>query len=142
MDDGSMIELTVRIDRNTGDAIFDFTNSDPEVYGNLNAPKAVTFSAVIYCLRCLIGYDVPLNQGCLTPIYQTETGNYFISIRFCSSCWRKCFNQSESCRRRFEGDIFIEIFFINLYIKIHKIQLVRAIGKKCTGQQYGLVPNR
>ena len=68
MDDGSMIELTVRIDRNTGDAIFDFTNSDPEVYGNLNAPKAVTFSAVIYCLRCLIGYDVPLNQGCLTPV--------------------------------------------------------------------------
>ena len=42
--------------------------SDPEAYGNLNAPKAVTYSAVIYCLRCLIGYDVPLNQGCLNPV--------------------------------------------------------------------------
>ena len=38
------------------------------MYGNLNAPIAVTYSAVIYCLRCLIGYDVPLNQGCLNPI--------------------------------------------------------------------------
>ena len=28
----------------------------------------VTFSAIIYCLRCLIANDIPLNQGCLTPI--------------------------------------------------------------------------
>lgn len=36
--------------------------------GNINAPKAVTYSAIIYCLRCLISDDIPLNQGCLKPI--------------------------------------------------------------------------
>lgn len=36
--------------------------------GNINAPEAVTYSAVIYCLRCLISEDIPLNQGCLKPI--------------------------------------------------------------------------
>ena len=68
MDDGSKIDLTVEINEKTGDAVFDFTKCDAEAFGNLNAPKAVTYSAVIYCLRCLIGYDVPLNQGCLNPV--------------------------------------------------------------------------
>lgn len=36
--------------------------------GNVNAPPAVTYSAIIYCLRCLISEDIPLNQGCLKPI--------------------------------------------------------------------------
>ena len=35
---------------------------------NINAPEAVTYSAIIYCLRSLISEDIPLNQGCLTPI--------------------------------------------------------------------------
>ena len=28
----------------------------------------ITFSAIIYCLRSLIANEIPLNQGCLTPI--------------------------------------------------------------------------
>jgi len=42
--------------------VFDFTGTTPEVYGNCNAPRAVTLSAIIYCLRCMVGHDVPLNQ--------------------------------------------------------------------------------
>ena len=40
----------------------------PEVFGNCNAPRAVTYSAIIYCLRCMVDLDIPLNQGCLRPI--------------------------------------------------------------------------
>lgn len=68
MDDGSPIKLKVTIDADKGEAIFDFTGTGPEVYGNINAPQAVTYSAIIYCLRCLIKEDIPLNQGCLSPI--------------------------------------------------------------------------
>lgn len=68
MDDGTEIRLKVTINGKTGDGIFDFSGTGIEVNGNLNAPEAVTFSAIIYCLRCMIGRDVPLNQGCLTPI--------------------------------------------------------------------------
>jgi 5-oxoprolinase (ATP-hydrolysing) len=25
-------------------------------------------SAIIYCLRCLVNKDIPLNEGCLKPI--------------------------------------------------------------------------
>ncbi len=38
------------------------------MWGNINAPRAVTMSAIIYCLRCLVGHDIPLNQGCLNPV--------------------------------------------------------------------------
>ena len=68
MDDGSPIRLKVTIDADKGEAVFDFTGTGPEVYGNTNAPEAVTYSAIIYCLRCLISEDIPLNQGCLKPI--------------------------------------------------------------------------
>lgn len=68
MDDGSTIHLKLTIDSKSGEALFDFSSTSPEVYGNWNAPEAVTAAAVIYCLRCLVNVDIPLNQGCLTPV--------------------------------------------------------------------------
>ncbi|XP_011002793.1 PREDICTED: 5-oxoprolinase [Populus euphratica] len=68
MDDGSVIHLKLTIDSNKGEAFFDFSGTSPEVYGNWNAPEAVTAAAVIYCLRCLVDVDIPLNQGCLAPV--------------------------------------------------------------------------
>lgn len=68
MDDGSPIQLKITIDAEKGEAVFDFTGTGPEVYANWNAPEAVTYSAIIYCLRCLISEDIPLNQGCLKPV--------------------------------------------------------------------------
>lgn len=50
--------------RGQGSAVFDFSGTGPEVFGNLNAPRAITLSALIYCLRCLVGRDIPLNQVC------------------------------------------------------------------------------
>lgn len=68
MDDGSRIALTIKIDPIHRSAIFDFAGTGSEVFGNTNAPRAVTFSAIIYVLRCLVRDDIPLNQGCLAPI--------------------------------------------------------------------------
>eukprot|EP00249_Psilotum_nudum_P017421 c26315_g1_i2 orf=81-3959(+) len=68
MDDGSTIHLRLTIDGDKGEADFNFEGTSPEVYGNWNAPEAVTTAAVIYCLRCLVDVDIPLNQGCLTPV--------------------------------------------------------------------------
>ncbi|THW50445.1 hypothetical protein D6D21_01936 [Aureobasidium pullulans] len=79
MDDGSPIKLNVQIDAEKGEAVFDFTGTGPEVYGNINAPEAVTYSAIIYCLRCLISEDIPLNQGCLAPIHVKIPKKSFLS---------------------------------------------------------------
>ncbi|CDK26344.1 unnamed protein product [Kuraishia capsulata CBS 1993] len=67
MDDGSKICVSIDIDANEGSAVFDFTGTSLESYSNLNAPRSITFSAVVYALRCLVNMDIPLNQGCLDP---------------------------------------------------------------------------
>lgn len=68
MDDGSPIVLNVCINIPSGTAVCDFSGSGYEVWGNCNAPRAITLSALIYCLRCMVGHNVPLNQGCLAPV--------------------------------------------------------------------------
>ncbi|TVY34671.1 Uncharacterized protein LSUB1_G005910, partial [Lachnellula subtilissima] len=68
MDDGTRIQLKVTIDPSTGGAIFDFTGTGPEAFGNWNAPIAITNSAIIFSLRCLVNTDIPLNQGAIRPI--------------------------------------------------------------------------
>ncbi|CAG8455331.1 18663_t:CDS:10 [Rhizophagus irregularis] len=68
MDDGSPIQLKITINEKEGTAEFDFQGTGPEVYGNTNAPPSITYSAIIYCLRSLIVNEIPLNQGCLSPI--------------------------------------------------------------------------
>ncbi|KAL4933948.1 Hydantoinase B/oxoprolinase-domain-containing protein [Aspergillus undulatus] len=59
MDDGSVIQLKISIDPNSGSADFDFTGTSPQAYG------------IIYTLRCLVDGDIPLNQGCLLPVHIT-----------------------------------------------------------------------
>ncbi len=68
LDDGSPIALALTIDPRDGSAVFDFHGTGSQIWGNCNAPKAVTTSAILYCLRCLIEKDLPLNHGCLIPI--------------------------------------------------------------------------
>ncbi|ODV91949.1 hypothetical protein CANCADRAFT_538 [Tortispora caseinolytica NRRL Y-17796] len=74
MDDGTVIKLKITISEDADmlgakkAAVFDFAGTGLQVYGNTNAPVAVTYSAIIYCLRCLISLDIPLNQGCLSAI--------------------------------------------------------------------------
>ncbi|KAL6786052.1 hypothetical protein ACKKBG_A01200 [Auxenochlorella protothecoides x Auxenochlorella symbiontica] len=68
MDDGTPICLAVRVDAAAGSAVFDFTGTGAQVWGNTNAPPAVTASAIIYALRCMVTRDIPLNHGCMAPI--------------------------------------------------------------------------
>jgi 5-oxoprolinase (ATP-hydrolysing) len=68
LDDGSRIKLKVQISPQDFSVVFDFSESDMQVYGNWNAPRSVTKSAVIYALRCMVSHDIPLNQGCLNNV--------------------------------------------------------------------------
>ena len=66
LDDGSPIAVAITI---AGErATIDFTGTGAVVPGNLNANRAITAAAVMYCLRLLIQEDIPLNQGVLAPI--------------------------------------------------------------------------
>lgn len=76
LDDGTPIALKVEIDATSRLATFDFTECGTQVYGNLNAPRAILYLAVLYVLRTLILSELPLNNGCLAPIeFLTREGS-------------------------------------------------------------------
>ena len=48
--------------------VVDFTGSDPQVEGSVNAVEAITYSACFYVFRCLLAEDVPATAGLMRPI--------------------------------------------------------------------------
>ena len=46
----------------------DFTGTSAQRPGCINAPVAVTVSACLYVVRCLLDEQAPANQGCLRPL--------------------------------------------------------------------------
>jgi N-methylhydantoinase B len=46
----------------------DFSGSDLQVEGSLNAVKAITYSACFYVFRCLLADEVPATAGLMRPI--------------------------------------------------------------------------
>jgi N-methylhydantoinase B len=48
--------------------VVDFSGSDPQVEGSVNAVEAITYSACFYVFRCLLAEDVPATAGLMRPI--------------------------------------------------------------------------
>jgi 5-oxoprolinase (ATP-hydrolysing) len=66
MDDGSPIAVSIEV--RDGKARVDFDGTGPVVEANFNANRAIVSSALLYCLRCLIDENIPLNSGVLAPV--------------------------------------------------------------------------
>ena len=59
---------TTNDERPTTPLTIDFTGSDPQVAGAINAVEAITFSACFYVCRCLLREDVPTTAGLMRDI--------------------------------------------------------------------------
>ncbi len=60
--------IRVAITINGEQATVDFSETDAQRHGSINAVYPVTLSAVAYVFRCVLGLDIPANSGCLRPI--------------------------------------------------------------------------
>lgn len=58
------VRITIKGER----ASIDFTGSQAQVTGAVNAVEAITVSAVSYVFRCLVGGEVPASAGLMEPI--------------------------------------------------------------------------
>jgi len=79
MDDGSPLRVAISVDRTARSVTVDFTGTGKQRGDNFNAPRAVTRAAVLYVFRCLVGSDIPLNDGCLKPIRLVIPPGTFLS---------------------------------------------------------------
>jgi 5-oxoprolinase (ATP-hydrolysing) len=67
-DEGSQIQIRIRINPHDRTATIDFTGTSAQQTSNFNAPLAVCKAAVLYVFRTLVEDDIPLNAGCLKPL--------------------------------------------------------------------------
>jgi 5-oxoprolinase (ATP-hydrolysing) len=68
MDQGTVIRVKIRVDKEKREATVDFTGTSPQQPTNFNAPEPVTRAAVLYVFRVMVDDDIPMNAGCLRPI--------------------------------------------------------------------------
>ncbi len=68
LDNGAVIKVDIRVDRDTRSAEIDFAGTSPQLDDNFNAPSAVVRAAVLYVFRTLVDDEIPLNDGCLAPL--------------------------------------------------------------------------
>jgi N-methylhydantoinase B len=63
------VRIHARVTLERDAATVDFTGSDPQAEGSVNANYAVTLSAAMYVFRCLIREDVPYTAGLMRPLH-------------------------------------------------------------------------
>jgi N-methylhydantoinase B len=61
---GIRVKVRIKGDR----AIIDFSASDPQAQGSVNAVYAITASVVFYVFRTLVGLSIPSNAGGMRPL--------------------------------------------------------------------------
>jgi len=62
------VAIRVKIVIKSDYATVDFTGSDPQVQGSVNAVYAITASVVFYVFRTLVGMTIPSNAGGMRPL--------------------------------------------------------------------------
>lgn len=65
-EDKIKIFVTITISGDTANV--DFTGTDPQQFGSVNAVYPITLSAVYYVFRCLLEDSIPNNAGILRPL--------------------------------------------------------------------------
>jgi 5-oxoprolinase (ATP-hydrolysing) len=68
MDQGTVINVRISVDKKRRAAAVDFTGTSLQQPTNFNAPEPVTRAAVLYVFRVMVDDDIPMNAGCIRPI--------------------------------------------------------------------------
>jgi N-methylhydantoinase B len=76
------VRIAVRLTVKGDGAALDFSGSDPQVKGSINAVRAITVSAALYVFRCLVTEDVPANAGCVRPLEIITTPGTVVDAEF------------------------------------------------------------
>jgi 5-oxoprolinase (ATP-hydrolysing) len=82
MDQGAVIKVKIKVDREKREATVDFTGTSPQQPTNFNAPEPVARAAVLYVFRMMVQDEIPMNAGCLRPIHIIIPEGSLLSPRY------------------------------------------------------------
>jgi N-methylhydantoinase B len=76
------LTLTVAADELT----FDFTGSDAQIAGPINAPLSATYAATFYAVRCITDPSSPNTQGCTRPVKIVAPPGTLVNAQWPAAC--------------------------------------------------------
>ena len=68
------------------DCHFDFTGTDPQARGAINAAFSQSISGVMFALRCFLEPSIPMNEGCFRPLTFTLPLGTMVNPRPPAAC--------------------------------------------------------
>ena len=78
---GGPVTIRLRLTVHGSDATFDFTGTDLQQPGNVNAVEAVTASAVAWAVRSATDPTIPANGGALRPVHVVAPAGSIVAAR-------------------------------------------------------------
>src|SRR5690606_30996137 len=86
LDDDGMghgpIRIAAAVEIGAGTVRVDFSGSDAQVEGGVNANLPVTMAAVYYVLRCVAGGEIPANAGMMRPVTVDAPSGSIVHAQF------------------------------------------------------------
>lgn len=92
LDDGAYggpYKLNIKIIVDGCNVEIDYTGTDPQIEGPINAPWAATYSATHYTMRALTDPTIPTNDGCNKPITIIAPRGTLVNCRKPAACCQR-----------------------------------------------------
>jgi len=80
--EGSKFKIQLTITIQGSDIYFNYTGTDPQTEGFVNAPFGASVSAIILTFLMLVNPDMPHNDGMIRPIHITIPEGTFLNVKF------------------------------------------------------------
>ncbi|MER9058422.1 hydantoinase B/oxoprolinase family protein [Mesorhizobium sp. M0910] len=92
LDDGAKggpfkLRLTIRV--NGSDIQFDFTGTDKQVAGPINAPLSATMAAIGYVMRSITNPDLPNTEGTKRPVSVVALAGTLVNCQWPAACTQR-----------------------------------------------------
>lgn len=82
INENSKMKINLNVVVKNDEIIFDYSGSDPQTQGFVNAPLAATSSAVLLTFLMLINPDIPHNDGIIRPIKIISPKGSFLNAEY------------------------------------------------------------
>lgn len=79
---GSKFKISLKIEIKGSDIYFDYTGTDSQTEGFVNAPYAASLSAITLTFLMLVNPDMPHNDGTTRPIHIQIPEGTFLNVKF------------------------------------------------------------
>ena len=79
---GSKFKICLTVQVRGSDIYFDYTGTDPQTEGFVNAPYAASVSAIVLTFLMLVNPDIPHNDGIIRPIHINIPEGTFLNVQY------------------------------------------------------------